>query len=437
MIGEPSYMEIGQEIYEIVRKIYPISRSITGDGVRETLQMLHEYLPELKVYEVPTGTRVFDWTVPQEWNCEEAYIEDEEHNRILDYQENNLSIVNYSVPVDKWVPLAELKELIYTQPDQPELIPYVTSYYNRRYGFCMSEKQKSELKEGNYHIVINSSLKDGSLSYGEYVIKGECKEEIFISTYICHPSMANDNCSGIAVAVKLAELIRNQQNRYSYRFIFIPETIGAITYLSRHLEYLQKYVIAGFNLSCVGDDFSYSYVPTRKGGTLADRVIENILTYHTDGYTRYTYLERGSDERQYNAPGVDLPVCCFCRSKFHVFPEYHTSADDLTFVSKEGLEGSYNVLRMCFTVIEMNDLYVCTTLCEPQLGKRDLYPKVGQKGTYQSFKWYQDFLAYADGENDLIEISNQLEASAYLLVDVVKVLLENKLIKIKNDKGKA
>lgn len=427
-------MDVGEEIYEIVRRIFPISRSITGNGVRETLQILHEYLPELKAYEVPTGTQVFDWTVPQEWNCKEAYIEDEEHNRILDYRTNNLSVVNYSVSIDKWVSLAELKELIYTQPDQPELIPYVTSYYNRRYGFCMSEKQRSGLKEGSYHIVINSSLEDGSLSYGECVLEGERKEEIFISTYLCHPSMANDNCSGIAVAVKLAELIRKQHNKYTYRFIFIPETIGAITYLSRHLEYLQKHVIAGFNLSCVGDDLSYSYVPTRKGGTLADRVIENILTYHTSGYIKYSYLDRGSDERQYNAPGVDLPVCCFCRSKFHVFPEYHTSADNLTFVSKEGLQGSYDVLRMCFEVIETNDLYVCTTLCEPQLGKRNLYPEVGQKGTYQSVKWYQDFLAYADGDNDLIAISNHLGVSAYLLTDVVRVLLENKLIKVEDSK---
>ena len=243
--------------------------------------------------------------------------------------------------------------------------------------------------------------------------------------------MANDNCSGIAVAVKLAELIRKQQNKYTYRFIFVPETIGAITYLSRHLEYLQKHVIAGFNLSCVGDDLSYSYVPTRKGGTLADRVIENILTHHTGGYIKYSYLERGSDERQYNAPGVDLPICCFCRSKFHVFPEYHTSADNLAFVSKEGLQGSYDVLRMCFGVLEMNDLYVCTTLCEPQLGKRNLYPKVGQKGTYQSIRWYQNFLAYADGDSDLIDISNHLGVSSFLLIDIVKVLLEKELIERK------
>ena len=195
-------MDIGEEIYELVCRIFPISRSITGEGVRKTLKILQEYLPDMTICEVPTGTQVFDWIVPQEWNCEEAYVEDERHNRILDYQTNNLSIVNYSTPVDKWVSLDELKELIYTQPDQPELIPYVTSYYNRRYGFCMSEKQKSELEKGNYHIVINSSLKDGSLSYGEYVIKGKYKEEIFISTYLCHPSMANDNCSGIAVAAK-------------------------------------------------------------------------------------------------------------------------------------------------------------------------------------------------------------------------------------------
>lgn len=421
-------MTEGEEIYGIVKRIFPINRSITGDGVRETLHILQKYIPDLVIHEVPSGTQVFDWTVPQEWNCDEAYIEDMAHNRILDYQINNLSIVNYSLPVDKWVSLDELKELIYTQPDQPELIPYVTSYYNRRYGFCMSEKQKAELQEGSYHIVIKSSLKDGNLTYGELVVEGDCKEEIFISTYLCHPSMANDNCSGIAVAVKLAELICKQRNRYTYRFIFIPETIGAITYLSRHLEYLQKHMIAGFNLSCVGDDLSYSYVPTRKGDTLADKVIENVLTHHTSEHIRYSFLERGSDERQYNAPGVDLPVCCFCRSKFHVFPEYHTSADNLNFVTKEGLQGSYDVLRMCFAILEMNDRYVSTTLCEPQLGKRNLYPNVGQKGTYQSFKWYQDFLAYADGDNDLIDISNHLGVSAYLLINVVTVLLENKLI---------
>ena len=304
-------MNEGKELYGIIKEIFSINRSITGNGVRETLLILKKYLPELQIYEVPTGTQVFDWIVPQEWNCQEAYIEDAEHRRILDFRENNLSIVNYSISVDKWVSLKELKSIIYTQPDQPELIPYVTSYYNRQYGFCMSEKQKENLKEGYYHIVINSSLNEGSLTYGEYVFQGQSREEIFISTYICHPSMANDNCSGIAVALKLAEWVKQQKNRYTYRFIFIPETIGAITYLSRNLEYLQKNMLAGFNLSCVGDTREYSYVPTRKGNTITDKVLQNILKYHTDGFVKYTYLDRGSDERQYNAPGVNLPVCCF------------------------------------------------------------------------------------------------------------------------------
>ncbi|MCI8972723.1 MAG: DUF4910 domain-containing protein [Lachnospiraceae bacterium] len=423
-------MNEGKELYGIIKEIFSINRSITGNGVRETLLILKKYLPELQIYEVPTGTQVFDWIVPQEWNCQEAYIEDAEHRRILDFRENNLSIVNYSISVDKWVSLKELKSIIYTQPDQPELIPYVTSYYNRQYGFCMSEKQKENLKEGYYHIVINSSLNEGSLTYGEYVFQGQSREEIFISTYICHPSMANDNCSGIAVALKLAEWVKQQKNRYTYRFIFIPETIGAITYLSRNLEYLQKNMLAGFNLSCVGDTREYSYVPTRKGNTITDKVLQNILKYHTDGFVKYTYLDRGSDERQYNAPGVNLPVCCFCRSKFHVFPEYHTSADNLDFVSEDGLQGSFDVLQKCLLVLEWNKRYICTTLCEPQLGRRNLYPKVGQKGTYQNSDIYSDFLAYADGENDLVDIGDIIGISSYCLIDIVNVLLDFKLIKI-------
>lgn len=416
--------KVKEEMYELCERLFPICRSITGDGVRKALQMLVEvYGNEINIHEVPTGTKVFDWTVPKEWNIKEAYIENSKGQRVIDFKNNNLHVVGYSLPVDKFVDLQELKSVVYTQPDQPDAIPYVTSYYKECYGFCMSQNQLDKLPEDTYHIVIDSELKEGSLTYGEIIIPGDTEEEVFLSTYICHPSMANNELSGPVVATFLAKWLNLLvKRRYTYRIIFIPETIGAITYLSKNLQYLKEHVIAGFNLSCVGDNRTFSYVESRYGDTLADKAAKNVLSFYYPDYKTYSFLKRGSDERQYNAPGVDLPVCAICRSKYGEYPEYHTSKDNLELISPEGLLGAYEVYQQCILSLENNYSYKINVLCEPQLGKRGLYPTTSQKGTYDAVKVMIDFIAYADGSNDLIDISNIIGVPVNELLTVIEKL---------------
>ena len=418
-------------MYQLAEKMFPICRSITGNGVRDTLEILKTIYDDIKIYEVPTGTQVFDWKVPKEWNIRDAYIENSVGEKIVDFKQSNLHVMGYSLPVNKIVSLDELKQIVYTQTNQPDAIPYVTSYYKERYGFCMSQNQKNTLKEDKYHIAIDSELKDGSLTYGEIIIPGETTEEVFLSTYVCHPSMANNELSGPAVAVHLAKwLTKLEKRRYTYRIIFIPETIGSITYLSCNLEQLKQNVVAGFNLSCVGDNRTYSYVASRYGNTLSDKVAKNVLLHHYPKYKAYTFLERGSDERQYCAPGVDLPVCAICRSKYGEYPEYHTSKDDLNLISEEGLYGAYEVYKQCIMGLEYNYRYKINCLCEPQLGKRGLYPTVSQKDKYGEIKAMTDFIAFADGTNDLIDISNIIGVPVKKILPLVKQLLDCKLLNI-------
>lgn len=423
--------EYGKDIYAIAEEIFPICRSITGNGVRKTLEILKKYNNNLQVNEIPSGTKVFDWTVPKEWNIQDGYIDNSLGERIIDFKKNNLHIMGYSLPVDKYMSLKELEQYIYTQEGQPDVIPYVTSYYKERFGFCMSQRQKESLTEDSYHVVIDSELKDGSLTYGEIIIPGKTEEEILISTYICHPSMANNECSGPALAISLSRWVQQLENRkYTYRFIFIPETIGSITYLSKNLEYLQAHVIAGFNLSCVGDNLNYSMVETKYGDTLADRVLNNILHYHDSAFLKYSFLHRGSDERQFNAPGIDLPVAVFCRSKFGEYPEYHTSADNMDFISKEGFEGSFSVMCQVIEALEYNERYRIKVLCEPQLGKRGLYPTISKKGSYDAVYGITTFIAYADGKNDLISISDRIGCPIHMLIDIIKKLIDANLLEI-------
>ena len=422
----------GHEMMEIVSRIFPICRSITGNGVRETLKVLQEYCSELKTYEVPCGTKVFDWVIPDEWNIAEAYIENETGERIIDFKQNNLHVVGYSQPMDEWVELAELKRHIHTLPKQPAFIPYVTSYYKPYSGFCMSQNMLDDLKPGKYHAVIKSSLNPkGSLTYGEILIPGtiEPDKEIFLSSYICHPSMANNECSGPSVLIALADYICRMPNRrYSYRLILVPETIGTITYLSRNLQQMQRRVIAGFNLTCVGDDMQYTIVHSRYADTLADKVLLNVLQYRGKGYKECSFLERGSDERQYCFPGVDIPLCTFSRTKFYDYPEYHTSGDNLDLISEKGLQGAFEVMTECIQILECNDYYHIDCLCEPQLSKRGLYPTVSKKGVYDEVRKLQDFILYADGRNDLIDISNIIHYPAIKLIDMVKRLMDNQLL---------
>lgn len=435
-------MEDGKFMYELAQQLFPINRSLTGQGVRKTLHILQELVPRLQIYEVPTGTKAFDWTVPNEWNIRDGFIADEAGNRVISFKENNLHIVGYSVPVDRVVELEELKRHIYVQEDAEDWIPYVTSYYKERFGFCMSKKQREELTPGKYRMYIDSTLKPGSLTYGELVIPatqlGQGKDELLISTYICHPSMANNELSGPCVAAALARWVEAQpKRRFTYRFIFVPETLGSLVYLNKRAGHLKKHLYAGFNLSCVGDDRTYSYVETRYADTVADRVLANILPYHTASYTAYSFLERGSDERQYNAPGIDLPVCTVCRSKFGEYPEYHTSADDLSLISPQGLEGSLQLMKKCLEGLESNLYYRATCLGEPQLGKRGLYPTESYKGSANGVRRMMDLLAYADGRNDLIEIGSRIGAPVNELRPIAERLEEAGLLEGKSERMEA
>ena len=419
----------GKEMYDLAVRLFPICRSITGDGFRQSLGIIREQVPEMLVFEVPSGTEVFDWTVPKEWNIRGGWIRRKNGETVIDFSNSNLHVLGYSLPIHLLVNRDELLEHIYTQPEQPDWIPYVTSYYKERWGFCMTEHQKEQLTDEEYEVFIDSTLADGSLTYGELIVPGETDEEIFFSTYLCHPSMANNELSGPCLMTALIKYVQSlSKRRYTYRFIIVPETIGSITYLSRNLKSMQQHVKAGFVLSCVGDDRTYSMVSTKYEDTLADRVLRNVLHYHYPDYIRYSFMKRASDERQYGSAGVGLPVCAFCRSKYHEYPEYHTSADNLSVISPEGLQGSYDVMVKVINALEYNRHYQMTCPCEPQLGKRGLYPTISQKGTYAAFRAMQHFTAYADGRNDLIAISEIIGTPVDQLIPIVGKLMEHHLV---------
>ena len=424
-------MNIGKEMHELARKLFPICRSITGDGVRETLKILKAYisLAELNIFDVPSGTEAFDWTVPEEWFIRDAYITDESGDKIIDFKSNNLHVVGYSEPVDSYINLDELNHHLHSLPDQPTAIPYVTSYYSKRWGFCLTHKQRKTLKAGLYHVVIDSDIKPGVLNYAELILPGESKEEVFLSTYICHPSMANNELSGPVVAASLAQWLSALTNRrYTYRFVFIPETIGSIVYLSRHIRSLKENVIAGFNLTCIGDDRCYSYLPSRNGNTLSDATALHVLKHIDPAFKRYTWLDRGSDEREYCAPGVDLPVATIMRSKYGMYPEYHTSLDDLNVVTAKGLKGGFNALKKSIEVIEQNAYFKTTVLCEPQLGKRGLYPTLSTKASYSEVRTMMNLISYCDGTKSLLEIADLINDPFWSLVPIVNKLTEHGLL---------
>lgn len=420
-------IDVGKKMYKLMEKLYPICRSITGNGVRKTLKIIKEHIP-IMIYEVPTGTKVFDWTVPKEWNIKDAYVMNENGSRIIDFKKNNLHVVGYSVPVNKTVSLSELQEHLYSLPEQPEAIPYVTSYYKKRWGFCIAHKERKKLKESKYKVFIDSNLKNGFLTYGELIIPGKSEKEVFLSTYVCHPSMANNELSGPVVTTFLAKWIMSKPRRYTYRIVFIPETIGSITYLSKNFKSMKQDIIAGFNITCVGDERVYSYLPTRAGDTYADRVALNVLNFKSPNFIKWSYLDRGSDERQYNAPGVDLPVASIMRSKYGSYPEYHTSLDNLELVTPKGLFEAYDVLRECLNLVENNCKFKIKCLCEPQLGKRGLYPTISTKSSGNDARNMINFIAYADGTRDLIEISNIISVPAWRLYPIVEKLKEVDLL---------
>ena len=417
------------------KDLFPICRSITGQGVRETLKYIADLLPGLDIKEVPSGTQVFDWVVPDEWNIRNAYIEDEQGNRIVDYKANNLHIVGYSEPVDKWMDLEELDSHLYSLKDQPTAIPYITSYYNRHWGFCLTHKQRQSLKPGRYHVVIDSDLQKGVLNYAELIIKGQTNKEVLLSTYICHPSMANDNLSGPVVTLALAQwLLGLEKLKYTYRIIFIPETIGSIVFLSKNLDYLKKNVISGFNITCVGDDHCYSFLPSRNGNTISDTIAQHVLKYIDPKYKRYTWLNRGSDERNYCAPGVDLPIASIMRSKYGEYPEYHTSLDNFDLVTESGLIGGYIAIRKSIEILENDCILKTTVLCEPQLGKRGMYPLLSKKNLAPQIKSMKNLISFCDGSNSLLEIADLIDESFEEIYPIATKLIDTGIIEVINEK---
>ena len=424
--NDPSAFEgpdVGLLMHQLASELWPITRSITGPGVRKTLEILKQEIPELCVQSIPSGTKCFDWTIPDEWSITDAFIEDKSGNRIVDFQNNNLHVVGYSVPVDEWFDLEELQSHLHSLPDQPHAIPYVTSYYSRRWGFCMTETQRRSLRQARYHAVIRSELKPGVLNYGEVILAGETDKEILLSTYICHPSMANNELSGPVVTAAMTSWLRSLVHRkFTYRIVFIPETIGSIAYLNLHLAQMKSKTVAGYVVTCIGDDRTYSFLPSRMGNSLADRAATHVLGHLAPGYKKYSFLDRGSDERQYCSPGVDLPVASVMRSKYAEYPEYHTSLDDLNLVTASGLGGGFLAYKRILECIEGDCYPRVTVLCEPQLGKRGLYPTLSTKKSGEEVRVMMNLIAYSDGRLSLLEIAERIGQPMWELLPIVERL---------------
>ena len=425
---------IKKNMWKWSQDLFPVCRSITGPGVRKTLNYLKKIIPNLKIFNIRSEKKFFDWRVPHEWKISDAYISGSNKKKIIDFKKNNLHVVGYSIPVNKKMKFSDLNKHIYSLPKMPSSIPYVTSYYKKIWGFCMTHKQRLSLKKKKnyFQVVIKSKLKKGFLNYGEIIIPGLTKKEIFLSTYICHPSLANNELSGPVVTTAIAKWINTLKNRYyTYRIIFIPETIGSIIYIKKNLTKLKKNVVAGFVVTCVGDNKSYSYLESKFKNTLSDRVSLKVLELLKLKYKKFNFAEhRGSDERQYSSPGVDLPICSLMRTKYGEYKEYHTSKDNLSFISPDGLFGGYNLLKTAIRILEINKNYIATNKCEPQLSKRNLKSSLGGSKMRPFNKILINILAYADGRTDLIEMSNIFKKNIFLINDKIQLLKKMKLIKI-------
>jgi aminopeptidase-like protein len=405
-LDQRSAAEIGQELHALATALFPICRSITGDGIRRTLAMIGERIP-LQTFEVPTGTPVFDWIVPKEWNIRDAYIKNPDGKRIVDFHRNNLHVLNYSTPVHTKLPLHELKRHLFTLPDRPRCIPYRTSYYEENWGFCLSHEQMSSLKDGDYEVCVDSSLEDGHLSYGEYFLAGRLSEEVLVSTHACHPSLANDNLSGLSVATFLAHLLSQGERRYSYRFLFVPGTIGAITWLARNRDAATR-IRHGLVLSGVGDAGGFHYKRSRMGNAEIDRAAVHVLRHFGESAEIMEFSPYGYDERQYCSPGFNLPVGCLMRSVWGTFPEYHTSADDLDFIQPLKLAGSLRLCAGIMDVLENNRRYSnLNPYCEPQLGKRNLYRSTGGEAIGSEINARLWVLNFSDGAHSLLDIAER------------------------------
>lgn len=428
-VPDTGWEEIGTHMYRLIEELYPICRSITGDGLRASLRILQEQVP-LELHEVPTGTQVFDWTVPREWNIRDAYVRNPRGEKIVDFRRSNLYVVNYSVPVHGRMPLAQLREHLHSLPDQPDWIPYRTSYYKESWGFCLPHRVLEGLEEGEYEVHIDSSLEDGHLTYGEYYLEGETRDEVLISCHCCHPSLGNDNLSGMAVSTFLARLLSQwYRRRYSYRFLFIPGTIGAITWLALNEELVPR-IKHGLVLACVGDAGNPTYKKSRRGDAEIDRAVAHILKHSGQDYTILEFSPYGYDERQYCSPGFNLAVGNFSRTPHGRYPQYHTSADDLTLVQPTYLADSLAKILAVVKVLEGNGTYRNTNpKCEPQLGKRGLYAALGgRKDSSLSEMAMLWVLNYSDGAHSLLDIAEKADISFDVIRRVASVLAEHNLL---------
>lgn len=420
---------ISDDMYSLIEELFPICRSITGNGVRQTLNILQRVIP-IYVVEVPSGTQVFDWTVPQEWNIKGAFIKDSEGGTIVDFADSNLHVVGYSEPVDKKMSLVDLKDHIISLPEHPDWIPYATSYYERTWGFCIQHNKFKDLKDDLYHVKIDSNFTMGSLTYGEFIIKGETDKEILISANICHPSMANNELSGPVLISYLAKYLQTlKHKRFTYRFVFVPETIGSITYIYNNLDKLRENVIAGYTVSCVGDDGDFSYLKSKDDDSLTNRITLHVLRHSEETFRTHEYTERGSDERQYGFPGVNLPIGSLMRTRYYDYDEYHTSADNLDFISQDALFKSLEKYKLCIEAFECNIKYVATTICEPQLGKLGLYPSLSDRNSILYVKDMKNIIAYSDGKHDLLEISNRINKPIWEIASIARTLEDKGVIR--------
>ena len=407
-------MSVKKYYYFGKNQLYPICRSITGQGVKKTLKLIQKEFNFLKIKKVKSGTKAYDWVIPSEWNIKDAFFLDKNNKKFASFKKNNLHIVGYSEPVNKYVKKNELIKHLHSYPLQPNAIPYITSYYKKNWGFCVNNNDKKKIineysAQDKFKVLIKSNLnKNGFLHYGELILKGKSKEEILISTNICHPSMANNELSGPIVSMSLINFFSKKKLNKTIRFLFLPETIGSIYYLSKNINSLKKNIIGGYNLSCIGDDRMHSCILSKYENTHSDKAL--ISSYKKLGikFKKFSFLKRGSDERQFNSPGIDLPIASISRTKFDEFPEYHTSMDNFKIVTLSGISGGFDVTKNAIEILQKKTIPISKYKCEPFMSKRKLYPHLSKKNNKKIPKYTMDFLQYADGKNDLEDISKLL-----------------------------
>jgi aminopeptidase-like protein len=431
--SQPVSQFVSGEMSALMAELFPICRSITGDGLRQSLRILQRVVP-LKLHEVASGTRVFDWTVPDEWNVRDAYVKNVDGEKVIDFQTSNLHLLNYSAPIHQTMPLAQLKPHLYSLSAQPDRVPYRTSYYQRNWGFCLSHRALQSLPEGDYEVCIDSSLEPGFMTYGEYCLAGETRDEVLISCHCCHPSLGNDNLSGMVLAALLARELGQQLRRYTYRFLFLPATIGAITWLALN-EPQVAHIKHGLVVTCVGDPGKFTYKKSRRGNAEIDRAAKLVLAHSGQDYDIVDFSPYGYDERQYCSPGFNLPVGSLMRTPNGRYPEYHTSADNLDFVRPDCLQQSLTTYRAVLDVLEKNKTYTNTNpKCEPQLGRRGLYAAIGglpdEPTRQMSLLWV---LNLSDGQHSLVDIAERAGLAFGDIANAAAALCEADLLQEQGD----